>query len=425
MQIYDFIGIGFGPANLSVAVAMSEKEMLDDNAKIMFVESKADFVWHGGMLIPEAEMQISFFKDLATLRNPTSPFTFINYLAENDRLESFANLKHFFPRRVEYNDYLTWAAKKFDNYVKYSTKVTKIEPVLIEDSDTIEYLALHLQDVITKETEIIYAKNISLATGISKVIPEYMRANPDMHISHSEDFLHSLETDFTDTNADYKFLVVGSGQSAAEITLHLADEYPNAKVDLYFRSYALKPADETEFVNEIFDSATVETFLTFDNDFREDVLEDHRNTNYSVVDPKLISTLYERLYYQKLIGNEQIHLHRFHELQGIDSESKQAIFEALTDNKTVSAEFDGLFLATGYEIIATDIVKNFEDYLVYDSEARLVLDTNYKVKTVNNNFKPKIFIQGASEHSHGLSETLLSLLAYRSGKIVARLSESD
>ncbi len=422
MQIYDFIGIGFGPANLSVAVAMAEKDLLNDNSKIMFVESKADFVWHGGMLIPEAEMQISFFKDLVTLRNPTSPFTFINYLAENDRLESFANLKHFFPRRVEYNDYLKWAAKKFESYVKYGTKVIKIEPVVTEGSDVVECLALHLQDVTTGEEEIIYTKDISLATGISKVIPEYMSANPDIKISHSDDFLHSLETDFTDANSDYKFLVVGSGQSAAEITLHLADEYPNAKVDLFFRNYALKPADETEFVNEIFDSETVENFLTYDDDFREEVFENHRNTNYSVVDPKLISILYERLYYQKLIGSEQIQLHRFHELQGIDSDSKKATFEELVDNETVNFEFDGLFLATGYEIIATDIVENFEEHLVYDTEQRLVLDTSYMVKTVNDAFKPKIFIQGASEHSHGMSETLLSLLAYRSGKIVARLT---
>ncbi|WP_435949495.1 lysine N(6)-hydroxylase/L-ornithine N(5)-oxygenase family protein [Psychrobacter sp. DM8] len=425
MHIYDFIGIGFGPANLSVAVALLEKDMLNDHSKIMFIESKPDFVWHGGMLIPEAEMQISFFKDLVTLRNPTSPFTFINYLAENGRLETFANLKNFFPRRVEYNDYLQWAAKKFENYVKYATKVIKIEPVLIEGSDVVDYLALHLQNVTTKEAEIIYAKDISLAAGISKVIPEYMSANPDIKISHSEDFLYSLETDFTDKHAKYKFVVVGSGQSAAEITMHLADEYPNAKVDLYFRTYALKPADETEFVNEIFDSDTVETFLTYDDDFREDIIENHRNTNYSVVDPKLISILYERLYYQKLIGTEQVQLHQFHELKGIDSDSKQAIFKELTDNKTVNMEFDGLFLATGYEIIATDIVKNFEEYLVYDTEDRLVLDTDYRVKTINANFKPKIFIQGASEHSHGMSETLLSLLAYRSGKIVTRLSESD
>ncbi|MGP4952897.1 lysine N(6)-hydroxylase/L-ornithine N(5)-oxygenase family protein [Psychrobacter sp. T6-1] len=425
MHIYDFIGIGFGPANLSVAVALSEKDMLNDNSKIMFIESKPDFVWHGGMLIPEAEMQISFFKDLVTFRNPTSPFTFINYLAENGRLETFANLKNFFPRRVEYNDYLQWAAKKFENYVKYATKVIKIEPVLIEGSDVVDYLALHLQNVTTKEAEIIYAKDISLAAGISKVIPEYMSANPDIKISHSEDFLYSLETDFTDKHAEYKFVVVGSGQSAAEITMHLADEYPNAKVDLYFRTYALKPADETEFVNEIFDSDTVETFLTYNDDFRENIIENHRNTNYSVVDPKLISILYERLYYQKLIGAEQIQLHQFHELKGIDSDSKQAIFKELTDNKTVNTEFDGLFLATGYEIIATDIVKNFEEYLVYDTEDRLVLDTDYRVKTINANFKPKIFIQGASEHSHGMSETLLSLLAYRSGKIVTRLSEND
>lgn len=424
MEVYDFIGIGFGPANLSVAVAMSEKGILDQNSKIIFIESKTDFVWHDGMLLPEAEMQISFFKDLVTLRNPTSSFSFINYLSENNRLETFANLKRFYPRRVEYNDYLKWAAKKFDNYVRYGKKVLKVEPVINDDSDIIEYLALHIQDVTTGKEEILYTKDISLATGISKKIPEYMSSNPDVKIIHSNDFLNSLEEDFTKKDLEYKFLVVGSGQSAAEITLHLADKYPKSEINLCFRNYALKPADETEFVNEIFDSETVKTFLTYENDFRKKIFEKHRDTNYSVVDPELISVLYERLYYQKLIKNEQIKINRFRELQGICADSKKAIFKDLTNNKEIKFEFDALFLAIGYEITAANIVKNCEDYLVYDLEGRLVLDENYMVKRANKEFRPKIFVQGASEHSHGMSETLLSLLAYRSGKITDRLTEN-
>ena len=62
------------------------------------------------MLLEQAHMQVSFLKDLATLRNPTSRFTFINYLHEKGRLQDFINLKTFFPSRHEFNDYLAWAA---------------------------------------------------------------------------------------------------------------------------------------------------------------------------------------------------------------------------------------------------------------------------------------------------------------------------
>lgn len=76
MEIYDFIGVGFGPANLSVAVAMEETGLLHKkNFKMAFIEAKDEFSWHRGMLLPESDMQISFFKDLVTLRNPTSKYT--------------------------------------------------------------------------------------------------------------------------------------------------------------------------------------------------------------------------------------------------------------------------------------------------------------------------------------------------------------
>lgn len=57
MKIYDFVGVGFGPANLSVAVAMDDAGMLNkDGLQIKFIESKSEFCWHLGMLLPEADM---------------------------------------------------------------------------------------------------------------------------------------------------------------------------------------------------------------------------------------------------------------------------------------------------------------------------------------------------------------------------------
>src|SRR6185295_13431528 len=94
-----------------------------------FVELKPEFGWHTGMLIPGATMQISFLKDLVTQRNPQSEFTFLNYLVERGRLTEFINFKTFFPTRLEFHDYLVWAAEKVTVPVRYGSRVTSVRDV--------------------------------------------------------------------------------------------------------------------------------------------------------------------------------------------------------------------------------------------------------------------------------------------------------
>lgn len=106
MKIYDVIGIGFGPSNIALAIALEEQRQSGHHIDTLFIEKQPHFAWHKDMLLDGADMQISFLKDLATLRNPRSRFTFTNYLFEKGRLQDFINLKTFFPSRHEFNDYL-------------------------------------------------------------------------------------------------------------------------------------------------------------------------------------------------------------------------------------------------------------------------------------------------------------------------------
>lgn len=50
-------------------------------------------------------------KDLATLRNPGSPITFLSYLHSQNRLLPFINRGSTIPSRKEYADYLGWVAR--------------------------------------------------------------------------------------------------------------------------------------------------------------------------------------------------------------------------------------------------------------------------------------------------------------------------
>ena len=53
--IYDLVGIGIGPFNLSLA-ALSDQTML----KTLFIEQKQKFDWHPGLLIESTTLQVPF-----------------------------------------------------------------------------------------------------------------------------------------------------------------------------------------------------------------------------------------------------------------------------------------------------------------------------------------------------------------------------
>src|SRR5437899_5988264 len=90
-DIYDIIGVGFGPSNLALAIAARE---IDATKRCLFVERRATFAWHQGILIDGSRMQISFLKDLVTLRNPASPFSFLQYTKARGRFEGSGERAH-------------------------------------------------------------------------------------------------------------------------------------------------------------------------------------------------------------------------------------------------------------------------------------------------------------------------------------------
>ena len=101
----DVIGIGLGPFNLGLA-ALLEKTELD----AVFFDDKPEFAWHPGLMLPGAEIQVPFLADLVTLADPTSPYSFLNYLHLQGRLYRFYFHERFHVLRAEYEAYCRWVA---------------------------------------------------------------------------------------------------------------------------------------------------------------------------------------------------------------------------------------------------------------------------------------------------------------------------
>src|ERR1022692_1289778 len=106
----ELLAIGAGPSNLGLAVALEElAPELAENSLI--IERSQTIEWQHGMLLPWAKSQVSFLKDLVTLRNPRSRFSFLGHLHATGRLVDFINMGSFLPYRVEISEYLDWVAR--------------------------------------------------------------------------------------------------------------------------------------------------------------------------------------------------------------------------------------------------------------------------------------------------------------------------
>ena len=260
-ETYDILCVGFGPASLAIAVALhdaAEAEAVENftnpqherqkpfpKLKVAFLEKQNDFAWHAGMLLPGTKMQISFIKDLATLRNPRSKFTFLNYLHEKGRLVQFTNLSTFLPQRLEYEDYMRWCARKFEHLVSYREEVMAVSSgnETSASNGKINCFDIVSRRIQSNSTVRRRAKNVIIAVGGMPHVPEVF---PQDHprIIHSSQFAN-LIPNLLSKQKRYKIAVIGAGQSAAEIFDHLMSEYPLSTVKLLIRGSALRPSDDS------------------------------------------------------------------------------------------------------------------------------------------------------------------------------------
>lgn len=414
--IYDLIGVGCGPSNLALAIALDEKKESYRELNAVFLEKQADYRWHGNTMTSQSDMQISFLKDLVSLRSPTSPYSFINYLHAHERLVDFINLGTFYPSRFEFNDYLCWVARHFSHQCRYGEEVTSIEPVIAGGQiKTLRVLSSNNQNKeCVRET-----RSLVIGAGGTPNIPDVFQPyKKDGRIFHHAQYLSSIEELKYHTVRPLRVAVVGAGQSAAEVFLDLDSSFPMARVDLIFRGFSLKPADSTPFVNEIFSPYATDLVFGCSSSEREQWLHEYRHTNYSAVDAPMIEQIYGIFYRQK-VSKTARHSFRNTSKIGTVNATEQGIellIENLCTGERCLYEYDAVILATGYKRHKhRELLAPLEEHI-----GSYEVDRYYQMKT-SGKLQVPIFLQGYCESSHGLSDTLLSVLAIRSDEISTSL----
>ncbi len=407
-HIHDLIGIGFGPSNVALAIALEEKRHGGKPLDALFIERQPSFAWHPHMLLEQAHMQISFLKDLATLRNPTSRFTFINYLHEQGRLPDFINLKSFFPSRHEFNDYLGWAAGQFENSCAYGEEVFEVLPE--KQGGEVSLLRVCSRGADGREQERL-ARNLVVSIGGTPNVPEAFRAlRGDGRVFHSSTYLKDIAR-----HADARRVaIIGAGQSAAEIFMDLQGRTNQPQVDLVMRARSIRPSDDSPFVNEVFNVDFTDYMYSRASDERAALLDEFSQTNYAVADLDLIQQIFGVFYQQKVARGNRLRMLRQHDVRAVRAAS-DGIHLTLRDQdaqRESTVRYDAVVLATGYAREQhKDLLKPIAPYL-----GDFSVDRYYRLQAAPD-FHPGVFLQGACEDSHGLSDTLLSVTSVRTGEI--------
>lgn len=405
--IFDAVGVGLGPFNLSTAALLDPLK----NLNTLFFEREKEFQWHPGLLFPDATIQVSFLKDLVTLADPQSCHSFLAFLFANRRLYRFINANFTRVSRVEFNQYFRWVANRLPN-LEFDQEVHSVS---LEDESFI---------VCTSRGQ-VRARNIVLGTGLQPAIPEcaaeFMNVKTQRTLLHASKYLHREPR-----TGGMRVVVVGGGQTGAEIVQHLLstpDKVPNALFWVSNRSNFL-PLDESPFTNELFTPNYSDYFYGLSAQDRVSILAEQKLASDGISN-SLLERIYQLLYQAEFLNGSgrRCSLCPRCELTGITPSMHGGWVLTLRDgfNCTVtSVEADVVILATGSTYKPLPALSPIMDRLAHGERGFIVQD-DYSIQW-DGPPSLKIYIQNGARHHRGVADPNLSLMAWRSAKIVNSLA---
>ncbi|WP_408991314.1 lysine N(6)-hydroxylase/L-ornithine N(5)-oxygenase family protein [Streptomyces sp. 1268] len=399
---HDFIGIGLGPFNLGLACLTEPIDELNG----VFLESKPDFEWHAGMFLEGAHLQTPFMSDLVTMADPTSPYSFLNYLKERGRLYSFYIRENFYPLRTEYNDYCRWAAGKLSS-IRFDETVAT---VTYDEGDG-------LYTVTTVSGEAFRSRHLVLGTGTPPHIPEACQGL-------GGDFIHNSR--YLDGKAELQkkksITLVGSGQSAAEIYYDLLSEIDTYgyRLNWVTRSPRFFPLEYTKLTLEMTSPEYIDYFHALPEETRYR-LETGQKGLFKGIDGELIDAIFDLLYQKNLPGPVPTRLLTNSALVSARHDEKGGAYSLGLRQEEQGKEYEltteGLILATGYRYEAPAFLDPVQHRLRHDSRGRFDVARNYSIDTTGRG----VFLQNASVHTHSITSPDLGMGAYRNAYIIGEL----
>jgi L-ornithine N5-oxygenase len=406
------LAIGAGPANLALAVAIEESGSRGLAADTLLLEQSPDIKWQRNLLMPWARSQVSFLKDLVTLRNPRSRFSFLSFLHEAGRLDEFVNLGSFHPFRWELSDYLQWVATSLEQVrIRYGARAERIEPAWGADGSVTGWT------VTLADGDTIRCRDLVVGGGRDPHVPAVFTGLPADRVIHSAQYRTRIAQ--VPRDAPVRAVVVGGAQSAAEMFYALHENLPASRPTMVVRSIGLQNYQTSKFVNELFFPSFVDEFYDSPPQVRSQILDEMRFTNYAGLAPPFLDELYTMLYQQKTLGPQRSAVRAMTEVVGARLDGDEVVLDLRdrTSGKVEPLRCDLVLLGTGYDPRMPALVR---DLAAQVGLADLTVSRRYRVD-LGDAAWGGLYLQGVNEETHGIADSLISVLAHRSHDILTDL----
>jgi putrescine N-hydroxylase len=407
---WDVVGVGLGPFNLGLAALLDPVGDLD----AVFFEARTGFAWHPGLLLDGTTLQVPFLADLVTLADPTSPYSFLNYLHCRARLYRFYFYERFHVPRQEYDAYCRWVATQLGDAIRFGHRVESIRPVSVGGDDRWAVTVRGpLGDLVEHR-----ASAVVLGVGSSPRVPACAAGVLGDTVLHSSQYAQHRDAAL----AAARPTVVGSGQSAAEVFSDLLRHGRHRRLDWFTRSRGFLPMEYSKLGLEHFTPEYSRYFHGLP-EARRDELRSGQDLLYKGISAETSEEIYDALYHASIDGREPAVEYRSAcELRGVEpaGEGWRLRLHHLDEDVAFEHVSDLVVLATGYEPAPLPLGDELAALVERDGAGRPVVGLDYRLQ-LRDRPKSTLFVQNGELHTHGVGAPDLGLGAHRNAVVVNAL----
>ncbi|MET4926778.1 SidA/IucD/PvdA family monooxygenase [Streptomyces sp. PSRA5] len=419
-DVYDLVGVGIGPFNLSLAALADGAPDL----RTLFLDAKPAFSWHPGLLMEGTTLQVPFLADLVTMVDPTSPWSYLNYLRHHDRMFPFFFSERFHIPRREYDAYCRWVSDALPS-CQFDAHVDELG---WDETDDLFVVAHRAADGTSTR---VRARQIVLGVGTNPVVPEPLRPllAAGAASAHAGRVLHSADyrTHRARLAACDDVTVIGAGQSGAEVALDLlrhqdGDGAGGPYVRWLARTNAFAPMEYSKIGLEHFTPDYIRYFRALPEERREQLVAEQWQL-YKGVSEETLAELHDELY-ERTIGGAEPRAALHPGVAIVAAEVDGAGYVLTCRHTQQDALFEirtsAIVAATGYTATRPaflDGEHGLGTLVDWDEKGRYRIDGDYRV-ALDPRISGRLYVQNAELHTHGVGAPDLTLGAWRAATIL-------
>jgi L-ornithine N5-oxygenase len=236
--------VGFSIEGLALAVSLADRRT---QRKLLFIDRSDEFRAEFGFHNADDSAGSLFLKDLVTLHNPRSEFTFINYLHETQLLVGFTNVSQMKPSRNLLESYLKWAAKKIQalGWVSFQSEAITISPVRSRSTKSFDSWEIRVRDNSNGCITTLQTQRLVMTARAPKSIPSTLQgAHLHDHVLLMNQFDQFRKT-ISQAKRPLNIAILGASQQAVECFQEIVSGDGKNRACMVFPGSALRVDDST------------------------------------------------------------------------------------------------------------------------------------------------------------------------------------